>query len=265
MASLPVGSPLTSGALEPSSSPCRLQMRCHPHAYITALSEEGRIITVILPNYSGNRSRWRGGWRDFVIFEGCAIPAGQLPRNMLIISLNTKPLGFKYSLSETQETDVRQYNTREEPNLILFRCANGNSGVSVVRNRAFWHICGVGSDPCLAAHVSVCLLLVSSTGKATSELFLPHLIWVQFLHTHTHTHKYTHTSSCCNIRKTQSNIKGHKIHTIWVYVREDAGIIFLFSRNSCLFDDIRTKLCVSSLAFLKGKRPQVANASTLHS
>ena len=193
MASLPVGSPLTSGALEPSSSPCRLQMRCHPHAYITALSEEGRIITVILQNYSGNRSRWRGGWRDFVIFEGCAIPAGQLPRNMLIISLNTKPLGFKYSLSETQETDVRQYNTREEPNLILFRCANGNSGVSVVRNRAFWHICGVGSDPCLAAHVSVCLLLVSSTGKATSELFLPHLIWVQFLHTHTHTHTNTHT------------------------------------------------------------------------
>ena len=47
---------------------------------------------------------------------------------MLIISLNTKPLGFKYSLSETQETDVRQYNTREEPNLILFRCADGNSG-----------------------------------------------------------------------------------------------------------------------------------------
>ena len=89
---------------------------------------------------------------------------------MLIISLNTKPLGFKYSLSETQETDVRQYNTREEPNLILFRCADGNSGVSVVRNRAFWHICGLGSDPCSASHVSVCLLLVSSTGKATSEL-----------------------------------------------------------------------------------------------
>ena len=110
---------------------------------------------------------------------------------MLIISLNTKPLGFKYSLSETQETDVRQYKTREEPNLILFRCADGNSGVSVVRNRAFWHICGLGSDPCSASHVSVCLLLVSSTGKATSELFLPHLICVQFLHTHTHTHTHT--------------------------------------------------------------------------
>lgn len=125
--SLPVGSPLTSSALESSSSPRRLQMRCRPHAYLTALPEEGHIITAILPNYSGNRSRWRGGWRDFVIFKGCAIPAGQLPRNMLIISLNTKPLGFKYSLSETQETDVRQYNTREERNLILFRCADGNS------------------------------------------------------------------------------------------------------------------------------------------
>lgn len=137
--------------------------------------------------------------------------------------------------------------------------------VSAVRNGVSWHICGLGSDPCLASHVSVCLLLLSSTRKATSELFFPHLIWVQFLPTHTHTHKYTHTSFCCNIRKTQSNIKRHKIYTIWVYVREDAGIIFLFSRNSCLFDDIRTKLCVSSLAFLKGKRPQVANASTLHS
>lgn len=56
------------------------------------------------------------------------MPAGLVPRNGLIISLNTKPLCFKYSLSATQETDVRQYNPGEEPELILFRCAEGNSG-----------------------------------------------------------------------------------------------------------------------------------------
>ena len=37
-------------------------------------------------------------------------------------------LRFYIQSPRTLETDVRQYNTREEPNLILFKCADGNSG-----------------------------------------------------------------------------------------------------------------------------------------
>jgi hypothetical protein len=39
----------------------------------------------------------------FVIFRWASVPAGQVPRIMLIISVNTKPLCFKYSLLETKK------------------------------------------------------------------------------------------------------------------------------------------------------------------
>lgn len=96
---------------------------------------------------------------------------------MLIISLNTKPLCFKYSLSETQETDVQLYNAHGEPNLILFRWAGGDSSLSVVHNRAFLHICSSGSDPYLAFYAFFFLLLVSGTGKQCCKWFLPDLTW----------------------------------------------------------------------------------------
>lgn len=88
---------------------------------------------------------------------------------MLIISLNTKPLCFKYSLSEPQETDCSSI-IHGEPDLILFRRPSGNSRVSVVHNRAFLNICSLGSDPFLAFYAFVFLLLVSSTGKTMFQI-----------------------------------------------------------------------------------------------
>lgn len=157
---------------------------------ISTSCEEGRIITAILLNYSRNHSRWHGILREFVIFRWWCVPAGQVPRSMLIISLNTKPLCFKYSLSETRETDVQPYNTHGEPDLILFRWASGNCRMSVVHNRAFLNICSLGSDPYLAFYAFVFLLLVSGPGKTVFQIVSS---WFDLGAVSTHTCMHTHT------------------------------------------------------------------------